>query len=236
MRPAVGSNAAAPTPPPHSVPPCRDTPSRAAAEQAACETPCAAAPPQGAQRSLAAQFQDSLQPPSAAPTTGKTAWADLLDDTLSENELPASPLAEGKPEAALPPASITDTLTQSLLVQSFSGLSATCSSSPDIVDRSGLLTADLLQRYSHGASGDADSHTAPLPLPAGLRRVAVPVHPGEDRRRGYAGLLSMLQRTACGAGDDAQQPALRPVSAGEDDPQVQIFRFFPLTLLVGVSL
>lgn len=179
-----------------------------------------AATPRHTRLRLAAQFQQTLQPTSPAATTGKTAWADLLDESLSDNDLPSPPGGDGKAAPPVAPASIADTLTQSLLVQSFSGLSATCSSSPDVIDRSGLLASDALQRASRGASRDL-SHTAPLPAPAGLKRVVVPVQPGEDRRRGYPGLLSMVQRNARRGGDDASEPALRPVSAIDDDPQVR---------------
>ena len=195
--------------------------------------------------------------PFAEPTSSarRREWADLdsdaalsdIDGAASDDEgsvsssaaSAASPYKEGTTEFV--PATLAETLSRSLLIQSFNGLAR---SQP----HSGASTSERLSPDSHDSPTPvarqalnttvgfalapvpetdvavALAREAPPPMtPTGAHnsRVSMPVAQHGERRHGYAGLLDLAQTSGRYDCEAMQAPALEPVRDDGDDERVR---------------
>lgn len=176
-------------------------------------------------------------------------WGDLesdeplsdSDDCLSDiDNDAASQVFDGlmKPSASTATPALKETLTRSLLIQSFSCLSQPCSSI-DTTDRCSPASDESptpLVQQAHSTTVGFSLCTVPemaLPLSEELatkesvlssnlcnQRVSVRVEPQDGRRRGYAGLLGLVNGSGESRGTCGFAPSLEPVLAAETDGQV----------------
>jgi hypothetical protein len=188
-------------------------------------------------------------------------WGDLeSDELLSDSDDyylsdcddgAALQVSDGlmKPSASTTPTpALEDTLTRSLLIQSFSCLSQPCSSI-DTTDRCSLDSDEShtpIVQQAHSTTVGFRLCTVPemaLPLSEaaatgesvlssnlGNQRVSVQVEPQDDRRHGYAGLLGLVIGSGESRGTGGIAPSLEPLLAAEADCQV---RSLSCTLLVA---
>jgi hypothetical protein len=168
---------------------------------------------------LTNQFRSSIK--SAGPTgtaefRSRQAWADMLDDSVSETEVGDSEAGDDKAGANLfnVTPEMSGALTSSLRIQSFSGLH----SSSDVADQKSLGSSErlgpcVLEHSTPFLACEAHLRTAEF------RRVSVPVQHPEGHRHGYAALLGLAQHKP-GKSSRSTRPCIEAILSSKADVQV----------------